>query len=164
MLTVPKGAWASCGVIIGLDQSGIKFFLKATPLLHKTPHIHTHKLTRRPGISIRFPQLLASRGGICPAACMAALQPEACYVGTPSSSWCYHSQLFNTKVGFVLCLPTSSPNFTVPISILPSSLFLICKFWLENLANLDSTNGLYGVAVLLLAHTRYIGLSSLPWV
>ena len=35
-LTVPKGAWATCEVI-GPDQSGVKFFLKVMPLLHKNP-------------------------------------------------------------------------------------------------------------------------------
>ena len=124
------------------------------PPLHKNPaYTHTHR-------QIVFNQLLAPRGGTCPARMAALLNWRPVMLVVPSSFCCYHSQPFNTKFGFVPFQLPLQP-FSVPISILPSSLFLICEFWLENLANLDSNNGLYRVLFYcLLIHMLYWTLFS----
>lgn len=120
-----------------------KMFPKSHATTTWKSHIHTHVLTYTQ--TDPFPQLLAPRGGSCPARMAALTQPETCYVGSPIILLLLSSA--QHKVRF---RPLSS-NFLfncflfVSLSPVPSSLFLFCLLWLENLANLDSNNGLYGV-------------------
>ena len=159
MFTVPKGALATCGVIIGLDQSGIKFF-------HFYMRLPTYRHTNWPArlwfLSVFSSFWLLVEESALPAWQLSNLRPVMLVPHHLPDVITYNCSTQRLVSPFVFQLPLQA--FTVPISILPSSLFLICKCWLENLANLDSTNGSCAVAVLLLAHTRYIGLSSLLWV
>ena len=107
----------------------------------KIPHTHTrtHVHTNR-----SFSPALGSSWRKLP--CPTALtQPETCYVGSPIILLLLSSA--QHKVRF---RPLSS-NFLfncflfVSLSPVPSSLFLFCLLWLENLENIDSNNGLYGV-------------------
>ena len=159
MLTVPKGAWATCGVI-GLDPSGIKFFLKAMPLLHENPtHTQTDLFSPAPGSSMRS---LPCPHGSSPIVLVVPSSSHLLAVIIHSLS------TQSSMLSFVFQLPLQP--FSVPISILPSSLFLLCEQWLKNLANLGSNNRLYKVLFYsLLIHMLYWtifscmgGLFSLP--